>query len=132
MRHTALALLTFISLATTFGCASAPTGPYVPELVEPREILPTDVVEPPVGLHRPMPAGSEALHADGVRGQIALRGIVREDGSVTDLKVLGSDHQRLVPWALQTLSGWRFQPATINGEPVAVYYNWILNLRTGM
>jgi outer membrane biosynthesis protein TonB len=31
--------------------------------------------------------------------------------------------------AVEAVRKWRFEPATLNGEPVAVYYNFTLNFR---
>jgi TonB family protein len=51
---------------------------------------------------------------------IVLRGMIREDGSVTDLRV----HQGIQPLADQAavaaFSKWKFRPALRDGKPVAV------------
>jgi TonB family protein len=58
----------------------------------------------------------------GVQGAIALDVTVGSDGRVRDAMV--TDGATLPPSmderAIAVLAGWRFQPATLNGQPVAV------------
>ncbi len=58
----------------------------------------------------------------GVQGDIALEVTVGSDGRVRDAMV--TDGATLPPSmeerAIAVLSGWRFQPATLNGQTVAV------------
>ena len=61
---------------------------------------------------------------------IIVEAIIDEEGKVTQLKVLrGYDNAELAGAAREAVMGWMFEPATLNGKPVAVYYNLSLQFR---
>jgi periplasmic protein TonB len=103
------------------GCASG-TPAYVPELVDPIELSSTDVVTPPEPVERRAPIYPQRLRDAGIEGVVVVRAIVNRDGALETMEVVRSDHHELTRSVLEALRGWRFRPATVNGEPVAVYY----------
>jgi len=85
-----------------------------------------DGVQPPeqissVGM--PLPRD---IAASGIKGSVALDVIVREDGRVTDAKVLRSV-PTLDAQAIALVRQWRFAPATLNGRPVPVRIVVVVN-----
>jgi protein TonB len=55
--------------------------------------------------------------------------VIDRQGNVTEARVLkglpfGLDHA-----ALAAIRQWKFQPGTLNGQPVPVYYNLTVNFR---
>jgi TonB family protein len=72
-----------------------------------------------------MPAPREVA-ASGIKGSVAVEVIVREDGRVSDARIL-----RSVPVldaaALAIVRTWRFAPATLNGRPVPVRLVVVVN-----
>jgi protein TonB len=124
-------------LLSALGCASPgglgagaagqvdPGGP-VPrdlELAEPVEVTESDVLVAPVAIESPVPRYTDELRRAGVQGIVKLRCIIGRDGSVKIHKVLRSDHPALAQIAKNTTARYRFQPATLNGRPVTVYYD---------
>ena len=63
----------------------------------------------------------EARHAR-VQGVVILQTIIDKLGNVTDVKVLKGLPSGLTEAAVEAVSKWRFEPATLEGQPVAVYY----------
>lgn len=63
----------------------------------------------------------EARHAR-VQGVVILQTIIDTLGQVTDVKVLKGLPSGLTEAAVEAVSSWRFEPATLEGKPVAVYY----------
>lgn len=63
----------------------------------------------------------EARHAR-VQGVVILQTIIDKLGNVTDVKVLKGLPSGLTEAAVEAVSNWRFEPATLEGNPVAVYY----------
>ncbi len=63
----------------------------------------------------------EARHAR-VQGVVILQTIIDTSGNVTDVKVLKGLPSGLTEAAVEAVSKWRFEPATLEGKPVAVYY----------
>jgi len=53
-----------------------------------------------------------------VHGTVTLYAVIRNDGSVTDVRVLRGVDDRLDGYARAALAHWRFRPATKNGSPV--------------
>jgi len=108
----------------------APVTPPAPE-PEPEEPIhagtgrrgPVQIPEeavPPVALDRPMPAYPDAARRSGVQAEVVARVVVDEDGSVSAVEILRGhpDFDALVREALRR---WRFRPATVDGQALAVY-----------
>jgi len=72
----------------------------------------------------------EAMRA-GVQGEVHLEAVIREDGTVGDLRVTRSlDTQfGLDEAALRAAAGWRFEPARRAGTPVPVRVTLVLEFR---
>jgi TonB family protein len=51
---------------------------------------------------------------------IILQGVIREDGSVGELKVLQGFHETVDQAALAAFSRWKFRPAQRSTKPIAV------------
>ena len=49
-----------------------------------------------------------------------LKAIVYADGTVGDVRVLQGD-EPFVSAALAAVKSWRYEPARLNGQPIAVY-----------
>lgn len=108
----------------------APVTPPAPE-PEPEEPIhagtgrrgPVQIPEeavPPVALDRPMPAYPDGARRSGVQAEVVARVVVDEDGSVSAVEILRGhpDFDALVREALRR---WRFRPATVDGQALAVY-----------
>jgi protein TonB len=54
-----------------------------------------------------------------ISGTVRLHALISKDGSVQQLEVI-SGHPLLVQAALDAVRQWRYQPTTLNGEPVEV------------
>lgn len=54
-----------------------------------------------------------------ISGTVRLHAVIAKDGSVVQLEVL-SGHPLLVQSALDAVRRWRYQPTTLNGDPVEV------------
>lgn len=77
-------------------------------------------VKPPKARLTPEPQFSEAARYEKYQGVVVLYAVVGKDGTVTKVNIvrplgLGLDEQ-----AANEVEHWRFDPATRNGEPVAV------------
>jgi protein TonB len=69
-----------------------------------------------------MPEYPEAERKAGVEGSVMLEAVIRQDGSVGEITVIeGVDgHPALEQSAVEALKRWRFEPATEDGNPVAM------------
>jgi TonB family protein len=52
-----------------------------------------------------------------LEGRVRLRGVVTEDGTLRDLKVVSGD-PLLAQAAMEAVAQWRYQPYRLNGQPI--------------
>jgi TonB family protein len=65
------------------------------------------------------PVESRAL---GEHGTVVVRALISVDGNATKLQLItSSGYDRLDTAALSAVSGWKFKPATRNGQPVEAW-----------
>ncbi|MCG6949448.1 MAG: TonB family protein [Acidobacteria bacterium] len=76
----------------------------------------------PVRVYSPDPHYPEEARHARVQGVVILQTIIDTLGNVTDIRVLKGLPSGLTEAAVEAVSSWRFKPATLEGEPVAVYY----------
>lgn len=124
------------------------TGTLAPELPEEAPVeVPEPVAEPsyerrtgvytavppggtqPEEIDRVLPRYPAAARRNRVEGPVVLRGIVRRDGTMDDVEVIKDLPYGLGDAARRAVSRWRFRPATVNGEPIDVYYTVTVNFR---
>jgi TonB family protein len=72
----------------------------------------------PVATQKVDPAYPLEMMRRNVHGTVTLYAVIRNDGSVTDVRVLRGVDDRLDAYARTALAHWRFRPATKNGSPV--------------
>lgn len=64
-----------------------------------------------------------------VQGNVILRVVIDTAGDVHLEEVLKGMPMGLTESAVQAIEDWKFEPATLHGEPVAVYYNLLVEFR---
>lgn len=89
----------------------------------------TGDVQKPVKISAPAPEYTAEAKEARIQGVVIAQVIITKDGDVTDVKILKDLPMGLGQQAQEALSKWKFEPATLNGEPVDVYYNLTLNFR---
>jgi periplasmic protein TonB len=95
----------------------APAGP-----TEKGPIYVVGAVEPPVAIHDPSPVYPETARQIRKGGLVIVQVVVEKDGTVTDVEVLKAEPFGLTEAAVDAVERWRFEPARLGGEPVAVYF----------
>lgn len=75
------------------------------------------------------PEYAESARRDRIQGTVVLQVKVSKDGRGTDIKVLKSVGHGLDEAAIKAVSQWKYQPATLNGEPVEVVTQVTVNFR---
>lgn len=78
-------------------------------------------VKPPVLIQRIEPEYPETARRARVEGKVFLQAIINEQGQVEAVKVLRS-HPLLDDAAIAAVRRWRYKPATLDGQPVRVYF----------
>ena len=96
-----------------------PEGPAGPA-IGPMQIA-GDVLAPK-RIYAPDPHYPEEARHGRIQGVVILQTIIDALGNVKDVKVLKGLPSGLTESAVDAVSSWRFEPATLEGRPVAVYY----------
>jgi protein TonB len=99
-----------------------PPPPAPPEPAEDGPIYVVGAVEPPVAIHDPRPVYPEMARQIRKGGLVIVQVVVEKDGSVTGVEVLKPEPWGLTEAAVAAVERWRFEPAQLDGEPVAVYF----------
>ncbi len=86
-------------------------------------------VTQPVKIHTPMPSYPERARIPRIQGEVVVQAIVDKNGDVTDVKLIKGLPLGLSEAAIGAIQQWKFKPATLNGKPVAVYYNLTVNFK---
>jgi TonB family protein len=77
--------------------------------------------EPLKVLSAPQPDYPEAFRRAEITGTVAVKFLVEEDGTVSNVAALGSPQADLAALAVQTVRGWRFKPLKRKGQPVRAW-----------
>ena len=86
-------------------------------------------VQPPVKVSAPPPQYTEIARKARLQGVVIVQAIIDKEGTVTNVKVLKGLGMGLDQAAVDAIKKWKFDPATLHGKPVAVYYNLTVNFR---
>jgi protein TonB len=88
-----------------------------------------DEVTKPMRISGAPPSYTEFARKQGIQGAVVVRATIDAEGRVVDVVPLERVGGGLTETAMEAISGWRFEPATLDGRPVAVYYNLTVNFR---
>jgi TonB family protein len=77
-------------------------------------------IKPPKGKHVPDPAYPESERKSRNQGRVFLHLVVDDKGNVRMPAVYDSPGPAFANAAIEAVNKWKFEPAQLNGEPVAV------------
>jgi TonB family protein len=128
------------SVSIPFGRRSVVGGldgeeaPYLFLVVEPpasKKAAEAEVarVTPPRVVEKAFPSYPEDAKKDKVQGVVIVQAVIDKDGTVSRVRAVKRLHPSLDEAALDAIRQWRFEPALLEGEPVAVHYNLTINFR---
>ena len=104
-----------------------PEAPPAPEPDRPIHI--TGDVTQPERINEAKPQYTEIARKARIQGVVILQATIDKNGDITDVKVLRGLQMGLTEAAVAAVTQWKFKPATLNGKPVAVYYNLTVNFQ---
>jgi periplasmic protein TonB len=111
----------------------APEAPAPPRPVVETAKAPVPVggnVRPPRIIFRVAPEYPVLAHQAGIQGEVIISAVIDSKGNVADMKIV-SGPALLYEAAMKALAQWKFEPTYLNGEPVAIRWNAIVNFRIG-
>jgi protein TonB len=83
-------------------------------------------VKPPVIVKKVQPEYPEIARKAKIQGKVVVQAIINEQGDVESAEVLKSQPM-LDASAIEAVKKWKYQPATLNGKPVKVYFTVQVN-----
>lgn len=86
-------------------------------------------VRAPIAVKRVDPVYTEVARKARVHGIVIIEAVIDRQGNVTEARVLKGLPFGLDQSALNAIRQWKFQPGTLNGQPVPVYYSLTVNFR---
>jgi TonB family protein len=86
-------------------------------------------VQRPQPLYRPAPGYTQSAKDAGVEGILIVEAILDSEGCVVKTKIVKSLDPDLDQHVQDTVRYWAFQPATLEGQPVEVYYSLTVNFK---
>ena len=86
-------------------------------------------MQPPVKINPAGPQYTELARQARVEGVVIVQAIIDQRGQVVSARQVKALPLGLTESAMRTVLGWRFQPATLDGRPVPVFYNVVINFR---
>lgn len=99
---------------------------------EPRKIEDNPAVQRPEKIFGQPPSYTDQARKDNAEGVVLLDSIIDEDGCIQKLRVCkAAHHPDLNRAALDVVRRWVFRPATLQGQPVKVYYTLTVNFQIG-
>ena len=103
--------------------------PDAPPPVDTGPIFVTGDVKKPVKIFEVKPQYTEIARKARIQGVVILQTIIDKEGNITDVKVLKGLPMGLADAAVDAVKQWKYEPATLNGKPVAVYFNLTANFQ---
>ena len=73
-------------------------------------------------IYSPSPLYPAVARAEKVQGVVVIDALVDATGKVTEMKVV-SGPMSLRQAATEAVSKWKYQPARLNGQPIAMHTN---------
>ncbi len=116
-----------IDLPDTDLIFGVPDAPPAPEPTGPIRV--GGDVKPPKKIQAPNPQYTEIARKARIQGVVIVEAIIDKQGNVTNVKILKGLPMGLDQAAADAVKRWKFEPATLNGKPVAVIYNLTVNFR---
>jgi periplasmic protein TonB len=102
-----------------------PATPVLPRLA-PQKVRVSSGVAEGMLIHQVKPPYPVAAKMARVEGNPALQAVIGKDGSIQNLRVI-SGHPLLTSAALEAVKQWRYKPYYLNGEPVEVETQIVVN-----
>jgi protein TonB len=97
---------------------SVPTPPPAPQLVR-KVVRVGSGVKPPRQTYSADPVYPPLARETHIRGTVVVDAVIDEHGNVVQARVV-SGHPLLMDAALKAVLLWKYEPTTLNGQPVSV------------
>jgi periplasmic protein TonB len=98
----------------------------VPKVATPQRIRVSQGVSAGLLVRRVQPNYPPLARQARIQGQVVLHAVISKDGSIEGLTLI-SGHPMLAPAAIDAVKQWKYKPYLLNGEPVEVDTEVLVN-----
>jgi len=98
----------------------------VPKIATPQRVRVSTGVATGLCIKRVQPNYPQLAKQARIQGQVVLQAEISKDGTIQNLQLI-SGHPMLAPAAIEAVKQWRYKPYLLNGEPVAVETQVVVN-----
>ena len=98
----------------------------VPKVATPQRVRVSQGVSQGLLVKRVQPAYPPLARQARIQGTVVLHAVISKDGSIENLQLV-SGHPMLAPAAIDAVKQWKYKPYLLNGEPVEVETEVLVN-----
>jgi periplasmic protein TonB len=113
------------SLGGVMGSIINSTG-AVPKVATPQRVRVSQGVSSGLLIKKVQPNYPPLARQARIQGQVVLQAEISKEGTIQNLQLI-SGHPMLAPAAIEAVKQWRYKPYLLNGEPVAVDTQVVVN-----
>lgn len=98
----------------------------VPKIATPQRVRVSSGVSTGLLIRKVQPNYPQLAKQARIQGAVVLQAEISKDGTIQNLQLV-SGHPMLAPAAIEAVKQWRYKPYLLNGEPVAVETQVVVN-----
>ena len=98
----------------------------IPKVATPQRVRVSSGVSTGLLIKRVQPNYPPLARQARIQGQVVLQAEISKEGAIQNLQLI-SGHPMLAPAAIEAVKQWRYKPYMLNGEPVAVDTQVVVN-----
>jgi protein TonB len=98
----------------------------VPRIATPQRVRVSSGVSTGLLIRKVTPNYPPLARQARIQGQVVLQAEISREGTIQNLQLI-SGHPMLAPAAIEAVKQWRYKPYLLNGEPVAVETQVVVN-----
>src|SRR5450631_175294 len=98
----------------------------VPKVATPTRVRVSSGVSTGLLIRKVQPNYPQLAKQARIQGAVVLQAEISKDGTIQNLQLI-SGHPMLAPAAIEAVKQWRYKPYLLNGEPVAVETQVVVN-----
>jgi protein TonB len=98
----------------------------IPKVATPQRVRVSGGVQAGLLIRKVSPNYPPLARQARIQGQVVLQAEISKEGTIQNLQLI-SGHPMLAPAAIEAVKQWRYKPYLLNGEPVAVDTQVVVN-----
>jgi protein TonB len=114
------------SMGGVIGGIIGSTTAAVPKVATPQRVRVSQGVSTGLLIRKVTPVYPPLARQARIQGTVVLQAEISKDGTIQNLQLI-SGHPMLAPAAIEAVKQWRYKPYLLNGEPVAVETQVVVN-----